>query len=174
MLAGTENLAAQDGRRGIRATLIGFQEVAAVSSTGRGEFRALVDDASIEFRLSYSGLEGSVTQAHIHFAQRGVNGGITIFLCSNLGNGPAGTPPCPQTGEVTGVRMAGDMTFGAEAQGLAAGEFAELLRAIRTGNTYANVHTEKHTGGEIRGQIRVQNFGNRNDNNDQEENEDED
>ena len=154
--SGAENLMAQNNRREVSATLIGFQEVPAISSTGRGSFRARLDDASIDFRLRYSGLEGNVTQAHIHLGQTSVNGGITIFLCSNLGNGPAGTPPCPQTGEVTGVRMAGDMTNGAEAQGLAPGEFSELLRALRSGKAYANVHTSKHAGGEIRGQILVQ------------------
>ena len=38
-------------------------------------------------------------------------------------------------------------------QGIAAGEFDELVRAIRAGVTYANVHSEKFPGGEIRGQI---------------------
>lgn len=152
---GAASLSAQNHRRVIKTRLTGFQEVPAISSTGRGEFRARLDDDSIEFELSYSNLEGDVQQAHIHLAQGGVNGGITVFLCSNLGNGPAGTPACPQSGTVTGVRMAADMTGGAAAQGLAAGEFSELLRALRSGNTYANVHTTKHTGGEIRGQIRT-------------------
>ena len=31
---------------------------------------------------------------------------------------------------------------------------AELIRAMRAGATYANVHTERFGGGEIRGQIR--------------------
>jgi hypothetical protein len=151
---GAGTLAAQN-RRVIHADLIGYSEVPSVSSTGEGEFQATWDDSALEFRLTYSGLEGNVTQAHIHFAQKDVNGGITVFLCSNLDNGPVGTPPCPQSGEVTGVRMAGDMTGGAEAQGIAAGEFAELLEAIQAGKTYANVHTEKHGGGELRGQLRI-------------------
>jgi hypothetical protein len=41
------------------------------------------------------------------------------------------------------------------AQGVAAGEFAEVVDAIRAGVTYANVHTFPiFTGGEIRGQIK--------------------
>ena len=33
-----------------------------------------------------------------------VNGGISFFLCSNLGNGPAGTQACPAgPAELTGV-----------------------------------------------------------------------
>lgn len=152
---GAMSVSAQDNRRVVKATLTGYQEVPAVSSTGRGGLWLRLHDSAIEFQLSYTGLEGDVQQAHIHLAQPGVNGGIMVFLCSNLGNGPVGTPECPQSGAVTGVRMGSDMTGGAAGQGVAAGEFEELLRAIRSGNTYMNVHTTKHPGGEIRGQLRT-------------------
>ena len=143
---------AQNNRRVVSAKLTGFQEVPAISSTGTGTFRARLDDASIQFELTYSGLEGDVTQSHIHIGQKGVNGGIMIFFCSNLASPPLGTPPCPQSGTVTGTRMAGDV-IGPAGQGIAPGEFEEVLRAIRSGNTYANVHTAKHPGGEIRGKV---------------------
>ena len=39
------------------------------------------------------------------------------------------------------------------AQGIAAGEFNELVAAIRAGATYANVHSTKYEGGEIRAQL---------------------
>lgn len=151
---------AENNRRVVNAQLTGYQEVAAVSSTGKGVFRARLDEASIEFQLTYSGLEGSVRQAHIHLGQRGVNGGITIWLCQTTANpaptpaGGAVIPECPQEGTVTGIRMANDV-IGPSGQGIAAGEFTEVLRAIRSGNVYANVHTDKHLGGEIRGQIRT-------------------
>ena len=32
------------------------------------------------YTLRYSDLEGQIRQAHIHFAQKGVNGGIVVFL----------------------------------------------------------------------------------------------
>ena len=139
-------------RRVVSAELTGFQEVPAISSTGTGQFRARLDDASIQFELTYSDLEGSVQQAHIHIGQAGVNGGIMIYFCSNLANPPLGTPPCPQSGTVTGTRMASDV-IGPAGQGIAPGEFEEVLRAIRSGDTYANVHTAKHPGGEIRGKV---------------------
>jgi hypothetical protein len=44
---------------------------------------------------------------------------------------------------------------GPTGQGIAAGEFAEVIRAIRKGSAYANVHSTKFPGGEIRGQIHV-------------------
>lgn len=40
------------------------------------------------------------------------------------------------------------------APGNAAGEWAEIFRVMRDGKTYANVHTKKHPGGEIRGQVK--------------------
>ena len=43
--------------------------------------------------------------------------------------------------------------IGPAAQGIAPAEFAELVRALRAGAAYANVHTTTNTGGEIRGQI---------------------
>jgi hypothetical protein len=46
-------------------------------------------------------MEGDVLPTHIHLGQHGVNGGISVFLCTNLGNGPAGTPTCPG-GEIRG------------------------------------------------------------------------
>ena len=143
---------AQSNRRVVNADLTGYQEVPAVSSTGTGKFRARLDDASIQFELTYSDLEGTVQQAHIHIGQPGVTGGIMIYFCSNLANPPLGTPPCPQSGTVTGTRMAADV-IGPAGQGIAPGEFEEVLRAIRSGNTYANVHTAKHPGGEIRGPV---------------------
>ena len=146
-----------DGIRNLRARLQGFQEVPAVSSTGRGDFRARInrDETQVDWELSYAALEGNVLQAHIHFGQRDVNGGISVFLCTNLANVPAGTmvqacPPPPAT--ISGTYTSTDV-IGPTGQGIAPGELAELIRAIRAGKTYANVHTDKHTGGEMRGQI---------------------
>ena len=51
--------------------------------------------------------------------------------------------------------LAGLLVVGPSGQGLTTGEFADLLRAIDKNVTYANVHSSKHTGGEIRGQCAV-------------------
>jgi hypothetical protein len=144
-----------DGIRNLDARLRGFQEVPAVSSTGRGSFEASInrEETEVRWELSYANLEGDVLQAHIHFGQRDVNGGISVFLCTNLGNGPAGTqlcPPAPAT--VSGTFTATDV-IGPTAQGIAPGELAELINAIRAGKAYANVHSSRNPGGEIRGQI---------------------
>ena len=146
------------GKRAFKADLHGFEEPPAVSSTGSGAFKAKLsqDRTSFEYSLSFEDLEGTVTQAHIHVGQKGVNGGISIWLCGTMTNpGPAGTPDCggPNSGEATGTVNAASV-IGPAGQGIAAGEFEEVLRAMQEGVTYANVHSTKHPGGEIRGQIK--------------------
>ena len=139
----------------LHATLESYQEVPAVSSSGTGSFRAKIDKqaGAIHWELSYGDLEGGVQQAHIHLGQHAANGGISVFLCTNLGNGPAGTPTCP-TGSVTlnGTIVAGNV-IGPGLQGVSAGQFDELVAAMRRGVTYVNVHSTLWPGGEIRGQI---------------------
>ena len=158
LVLGLASLTAAASTFDVRTRLSGYQEVPAISTTAHGTFRAKITaTGKIKYRLHYADVEGvSVTQSHIHFGQRGVNGGITVFLCSNLGNGPAGTPACPAApATVEGVLTADDMVGGAVAQGIAAGEFGELRRAIRNGVTYVNIHSETYPGGEARGQLRV-------------------
>ena len=136
-----------------RTRLIGYQEVPAISTEGGGTFRArMTGDDSFTFRLSYDDLSSHVLQAHIHFGQKSVNGGIAVFLCSNLGNGPAGTAVCPESGDVTGTITAAQVV-GPAGQGISPGEFQEVLDAIRAGVAYVNVHSETFPGGEIRGQL---------------------
>ncbi|MGN7917109.1 MULTISPECIES: CHRD domain-containing protein [Lysobacter] len=149
-------VSAQAEHREFRAVLEGSQEVPLVSTGASGGFRARIGDGgAIHYQLSYSGLEGDVTQAHIHVGQRSVNGGIAVWLCSNLASPPtpAGVQPCPPPpATIQGVIMAADVV-GPSGQGIAAGEFEELLRALRGGNAYANVHTSKFPGGEVRSQL---------------------
>lgn len=140
----------------IRERLTGYEEDPMVlSTTGNGTFRAHVNERqqTIDYRLRYADLEAVVQQAHIHFGGPRQSGGISVFLCSNLGNGPAGTQACPdQPATVTGTIRAADV-IGPAGQGIAAGEFTELVDAIDHGVTYVNVHSAKYPGGEIRAQL---------------------
>ena len=153
-VAATTAAAVAGDRAKLRTSLSGYEEVPAVSTTGGGEFRAAIDRDSdtIQYEITYGDLEGNVLQSHIHIGQSAVNGGISAFLCSNLGNGPAGTQPCPQSGTVEGT-ITPSLVIGPTAQGVAPGEFDELVRALRAGVAYANVHSSTWPGGEIRGQI---------------------
>ncbi len=157
----------------LKATLRGFEEVAAtvgagaVSTGASGSFQGEIssDGTSITYTLSYTGLEGTVQQAHIHLGQRGVTGNIVVFLCKTPTNAdPTGhAPDCPQFGMVSGFLTKANVTNRANAQGIestlaqgsTADEFAEFVRAIRAGVTYANVHSSKSPKGEIRGQIKA-------------------
>jgi hypothetical protein len=151
------------GPRNIRETLSGYQETPqTISTAGNGEFRARIgnDDQSIGYELSYRQLEGNVLQAHIHFGREATSGGISVFLCTNLGNGPAGTQACPPApATISGTIRPADV-IGPVGQGIAAGEFGELLRAVRAGATYVNVHSSLYPTGEIRAQLNHDNHGN--------------
>jgi hypothetical protein len=146
------------GFKSIKELLIGYEEVPAVSTVAGGEFHARIsdDETALDYELSYADLEGAVTQAHIHFGQKGVNGGISVWLCGNPGPGvtpPAGTPLCPPSPATVAGTLTAANVVGPAGQGIAAGEFAELIAAIRAGKTYANVHSTKFPGGEVRSQI---------------------
>ena len=134
----------------------GYEENPDVSSVATGSFDArLSDDGdSLAYELTYSGLEGTVSQAHIHFGKQAVNGGISLWLCQTPAfvAPTAGIPTCPQAGTVTGELDASDVV-GPTGQGIAPTEFAEILAAMRAGRAYANVHSSKFGSGEIRTQI---------------------
>ncbi|GLZ33821.1 CHRD domain-containing protein [Lentzea sp. NBRC 105346] len=151
--AGSTAVAGSDGDQ---VRLSGYNEdPQALSTTGTGQFRARIDDTEqeISYRLTYSELEGPVTQAHLHLGGRSQSGGVIVFLCTNLGNGPAGTQACPAApATVTGTLKAADV-IGPTGQGISAGEFAELTRALRAGYVYVNVHSAKYPAGEIRAQL---------------------
>jgi CHRD domain len=145
----------------IGALLTGYEETpAAVSTTATGEFTATIapDGEVILYTETYSGLQGTVTQSHIHVGQLGVTGSVVIFLCQTAANpDPTGlAPQCPQEGTVSGTITAANVIAGSMApQQLAAGDLAAVVSAIRAGAAYANVHTTPSPGGEIRGQIRT-------------------
>jgi hypothetical protein len=131
------------------------QEVPAVSSVARGRFSADIDEDQVEFELSFEGLQGTITQAHIHMGQHGANGGIMVWLCGTTANpGPAGTQVCPQSGTITGEITAANVVATGGAQQIANGEFAEFVAAMKKELAYANVHTNLSGSGEIRGQIK--------------------
>jgi hypothetical protein len=132
----------------VQAGVNGFKEVPAISTSGEGRFTADIRANSVHYRLRYGDLEGGdVLFAHIHLGRPATNGGVIAFLC---GGGSA--PACPDSGTVTGVITADDVV-GPEEQGIAPGEFGELVAAIRRNATYVNVHTGTYPTGEIRGSV---------------------
>jgi hypothetical protein len=127
----------------------GYREVPSVSTVATGRIQTEIDNGEITFRLTYSNLESNAQAAHIHLGQPDVSGGVSAFLC-----GGGDKPACPPiSGTVTGTIDAADV-IGPAGQGIAAGEIDELIRAMRNGVTYANVHTTVFPGGEIRGNLK--------------------
>ena len=143
------------------ARLNGFEELGALNaetgairSAGKGTLSLDVDKSQASYTLTYSGLSAPVTQAHIHFGKIHVPGGVMVFFCTNLGNGPAGTPACPPSGgTVTGTWTAASVV-GPAAQNVTPGDFSAVIDALNSNTAYANIHTTKFPAGEIRGQVR--------------------
>ena len=153
------------GGRRFDERLDGYKEAAApISTTGNGTFTATIsrDETEIEYELTFADLEGDVLQAHIHIGHPQNSGGIVLWLCETAGvqSPVATTPDCTQSdpgnlrsGRVTGTLTAADVRAQA-ANGIAGpDEWAEVLGLIRAGRTYANVHSAKFTGGEVRSQL---------------------
>jgi CHRD domain len=147
----------------IRTGLSGLEEVPVVNTAARGSFEARIDrnELGFSYKLSYSGLQGSVTQAHIHLGQKLANGGIMVWLCQTEGTlAPLAvrdlTPMCPPSpggtveGEVSGANVLAVAT-----QQVAAGDIRAVIAAMRARLAYANVHSNPSLTGEIRGQTSV-------------------
>jgi hypothetical protein len=157
LAVGAMALAGGGGEREFDARLNGYNEVTSKSTVARGSFEAELRNGTIRYRLSYRNLETPALFAHIHFGQPHVNGGVIAFLC-----GGGGKPACPVTtgtvrGTITPADIVGpgpDPTNPAADQGIEPGSFREAVRALRAGAVYANVHSERFPGGEIRGQLR--------------------
>jgi len=160
------------------AKLKGLNETPIVISGATGHVTVTIspDESSISYELSYSGLEGSVGTgktvlfAHIHVGRPTVTGGVSVFFCGqptidNTATAgphqacPAAAGPGTSHPAVTGTLTAADIT-GPAAQGVDPtnpnneNSFARLVKAIKSGLTYANVHTTRSAGGEIRGQLK--------------------
>jgi len=148
LLIGLAPVAVGDDDNEFRASLNGYLEVPSISTGARGSFRAELSGDTLHYTLRIRDFSENPLFAHIHFARPDVNGGVIAFLC-----GGGGKPACPANGTVTGTVTAANV-IGPTDKGITAGEFGELIRAMRNGATYANVHSPTYPGGEVRGNIR--------------------
>jgi Cu/Zn superoxide dismutase len=110
------------------ALMNGFFENPEVTSEGRGLgiFELTQNEANVHFKILFTGLTSPVTNAHIHNAPAGSNGGVIFDLSSFIN---------------------GDLI-----EGNWQPDSAQLV-ALKAGELYVNVHTQNNPGGEIRGQI---------------------
>lgn len=139
------------------ADLVGYQENPTLSSpaTGTLDVEISKDGQSLDYTLTYADFPTDVRFSHIHIGRPAVNGGVMVFLCTNE-TPPAGVPVpplCPKReGTVTGTLTAANV-LAVTAQGIAAGEFEEVVQALRAEAAYGNVHSTQFGAGEIRGQV---------------------
>lgn len=161
-LVGAPTVAKKRRPPAIIAILIGFEEVPSVSTQAKGEFRTRVDTSggvkTLTYQLAYRNIENA-TAAHLHLGQYGVNGGVITFLC-----GGGDKADCPAGGGTVTGRIDSADVIGPAGQGIAPGEIGEVIRAMKRGMVYVNVHTDDGTPpdnsgpgdlatGEIRGQL---------------------
>jgi len=147
----------------------------AVFTTGSGRLKLKIDkqNREIAYELSYQFPDAVFTpsptntqfvnQAHLHFGQKHTTGGINVWLCESADNpAPAAvaadTPTCPSPSTnlepVTGtIRPAQILTLAGQGFPDGVDAFDALLEAIENNAIYANVHTDRFPGGEIRGQV---------------------
>ncbi len=108
-------------------SLSGGQEVPAATTSGTGMVTANFDKSTnkLTYEVTYSGLTGPAAAGHFHGpAGPGQNAGVVV---------PFANAASPIKGEAT----------------LTAAQAADLL----AGRWYANIHTARYPGGEIRGQV---------------------
>ena len=150
------------------AKLDGFQELGALNNEtgailteGNGTLKLTLNKnaQTLAYELTYhfpsTEPNGATTvlQSHIHFGRVHTPGGIMVFFCTNLGNGPAGTPACPTPeGSVSGMITAAGVQA-VPGQQVSAGDFGAVVAALASNSAYVNVHTANFKAGEIRGQI---------------------
>jgi hypothetical protein len=113
------------GSGAVSVNLSGAEEVPPVSTSGSGSgsFR-VAEDGTISGSVTTKGVPG--TMAHIHQGAKGQNGPVIV--------------PLTKSGDTYSVPAGRKLT-------------AAQLQAFKAGNTYVNVHTAKHKGGEVRGQL---------------------
>lgn len=114
---------------------------------GQAMFTVSDDGTSIHYRLIVANID-DVLMAHIHLAPADANGGVVAWLY------PAAPPPNLIPGRFQGVLAAGSIDAADLVGALAGQTIQDLIAEMEAGNTYVNVHTSEHPGGEIRGQIR--------------------
>jgi CHRD domain len=150
--------AANGGGHGIKEKLTGYQENPALSTTGHGKFRLSIDRKAqeIHYTLTYGRLESDATQSHIHSRSRRTTAASSSSCARTSATGRRVRRRARRAAERSAGRFARPTSLPWQrAQGIAAGEFDELVAAI----TYVNIHSVNRPGGEIRAQLVHGNHG---------------
>jgi hypothetical protein len=133
------------------ATLLGTNEAPnPVTTTAAGRMDLTKEDSStILYQIVTTSPTDSITMAHIHAGAAGAAGPIMVWFF------PTEASRAPGAGTaigINGVLRVGRITRGGTAF-VAPFTWDSLITRINAGTAYANIHTKKNGGGEIRGQV---------------------
>ncbi len=140
----TTSLGMAAARLDFRAGLTGKNEVPVVTTKAKGEadFMMSKDGKELTYILKLKNIEG-VTAAHIHAGKKGEDGEAIAGLFA----GPE------KTGKFSGVLAKGTITDKDLVGPLAGKTIDDLVKMIKDGDAYVNVHTARVPNGELRGEI---------------------
>src|SRR6266540_7046756 len=126
------------------ASMSGINEVPPVDTkaTGQTTFRTVNNDTTIKYKVNITGFSDA-TGAHIHMGKAGANGEVIVDLLKDSKKNPT----------KLGLAIRGNITDSSLTGPMKGKTLADLISAIKSGETYVNVHTPAHPDGEIRGQI---------------------
>ncbi len=112
-------------------------------ASGMAYFELNAEGTELFYNLTYTTMTGNLTAAHFHKAKKGEAGGVVRLICG-------GNNPCPSG--------TGAFVFGTWKNSDAQPFSADMLKALKDGELYVNLHTSTNVGGEIRGQIAPASF----------------
>lgn len=141
----TASLGAAASHHGYKAALTGAEVVPPVETKAAGEatFTLSKDGKELAYTLTAKDIENA-TAAHIHAGKKGENGGPLAGLFA----GPK------KEGSFSGELAKGTITDKNLMGPLAGKKVQDLVKIIKEGGAYVNIHTEKNPNGEVRGQIK--------------------
>lgn len=128
-----------------KAKLSGKQVVPPIATKASGEavFKLSKNGKELGYILKVRNID-NVILAHIHAGKKGENGAPVVPLFGDQ----------TKEGRFSGVLSKGTITDKDLVGVLAGKTVADLVKMIKDGDAYVNVHTVKNRAGEIRGQIR--------------------
>lgn len=117
--------------------------MATTTAKGMATFETAMGGKELTYKLTVEDIE-NVTAAHIHIAKKGKNGPPVAGLFA----GPK------KEGKFSGTLAEGTITDKDLVGPMAGKTVKDLIKALRSGELYVNVHTDKYPDGELRGQIK--------------------
>lgn len=139
------------------ADLTGAAEAPPTASAGIGAAYVTIDDVASTMRVqvTFSGLTGTVTAAHIHAATAVALTG-TAGVATGLSSFPSGVT-AGSYDTTFDMTLAGSYngTYFSANGGTPATAFTALQAALAANKSYLNVHSSSFGGGEIRGFLAV-------------------